>query len=375
MFVSSGEGPVNLGVASDCEALSFSPSFSMAPEDGRAGEPAGYGFDLTVPQNEGAEELQTSELRDLSVTLPAGTVIDPSAANGLKSCAPSAFYGPHHGEQSPATAGECPGEAKIGGVEIVAPALSEALHGSVYLGEPECNPCSAQDAEDGRMVKLFVEAFAKGEPSERVLVKLEGHGYVNQSTGQITTRFVDQPQLPFSNLRLNLFGGPNAPLANPRSCGTYAVGMEATPWSGNGAVSKESSFNVNEDCIGSAFAPAFTAGTLNNQAGGFGTFTLSLAREDSNEYLGGIQTTLPPGVLAMISKVSQCGEAQANEGTCPASEPGRAYECALVGPGSAPYTIEGGQSVLDRPVWGCAVRVVDRGARECWSLHPGGYNR
>lgn len=351
VFVSSGEGPVNLGVASDCEALSFSPSFSMAPEDGRAGEPAGYGFQLTVPQNEGAEELQTSELRDLSVTLPAGTVIDPSAANGLKSCAPSAFYGPHHGEQSSASAGECPGEAKIGSVEILAPALSEALHGWVYLGEPECSPCSAQDAEDGRMVKLFVEAFAKGEPSERVLVKLEGHGYVNQSTGQITTRFVDQPQLPFSNLRLNLFGGPNAPLANPRSCGTYAVGLEATPWSGNGTVSKESSFGVNEDCIGSVFAPAFTAGTENNQAGGFGTFTLSLAREDSNEYLGGIQTTLPPGVLAMISSVSQCGEAQANEGTCPSSSL-IGHTSVLVGPGSDPYTIEGGQVFLTGPYGG-----------------------
>ena len=352
VLVTPPEGAVDLGVPSGCASLPFQPTFSMAPDNSKAGEPAGYEVQIGVPQNEGPEEQATSDLKDATTTLPVGTVVDPSAANGLKACSPAQFYGPHHGEQSPATAGECPNESEIGGVEITAPALSEPLRGDVYLGEPECDPCSSADAASGKMVRLFVEAHDEGEEGERVLVKLEGHGSINQANGQITTTFANQPQVPFSHLKLDLTGGPNAALANPRTCGTYAATMSATPWSETGTITRESSpFEVNSGCFGAQFKPSFAAGTQNNQAGGFSSFTLGLTREDVDQYLGGVQTTLPPGLLGLLAKVPLCGEAQANEGTCPESSQ-VGTTTALVGPGGQPYEIGGGKVYLTGPYGG-----------------------
>ena len=38
------------------------------------------------------------------------------------------------------------------------------------------------------MVHLYVPSLV-GEGEDGVVVKIEGHGYINQQTGQITTRF------------------------------------------------------------------------------------------------------------------------------------------------------------------------------------------
>ena len=56
------------------------------PDTLEAGEPAGYSLDLSVPQNTEAEGLATPNVKKTVVTLPLGTVISPSAADGLGDC-------------------------------------------------------------------------------------------------------------------------------------------------------------------------------------------------------------------------------------------------------------------------------------------------
>ena len=194
-----------------------------------------------------------------------------------------------------------------------------------------------------------------------VLVKLEGRGMINQQTGQLTTTFAGLPQLPFSDFKLIFNSGERAALANPRNCGTVATSMDLTPWSTpyTPDATISSPFDVkfglggSESECGAApqFNPTFTAGVSTNQAGGFSPFTLSFGRSDTDDFLSGLQVTLPPGLLAMISSVSTCGEPQAAEGTCSAaSEIGEAS--AYIGPGGDPYLANGGKVYLTGPYKG-----------------------
>ena len=54
-------------------------------------------------------------------------------------------------------------------------------------------------------------------------------------------------------------------------------------------------------------------------AGAFSPFTLTLTRTDGDQRLSTVTTKLPLGLAGEISKVTPCGEAAANAGTCPAA--------------------------------------------------------
>lgn len=97
---------VPAGTATGCGELSFKPEVSMLPDTLEAGAPAGYSFDLKLPQDTEAEGLATPDVKRTSVTLPVGAVISPSAADGLGVCSNEQFYGP------PRPVGEPPEAAK-----------------------------------------------------------------------------------------------------------------------------------------------------------------------------------------------------------------------------------------------------------------------
>jgi hypothetical protein len=328
-----------LGRATGCELLSFGSSFSMLPDTLEAGAPAGYTFKLSVPQNSEPDGVAASNVRDVRLALPVGTVVSPSAAWGLRACS-DAQFALHSGAP-----GGCPREAQVGTVEIRTPALPEPLDGEVYLAEPACDPCTPGDAAEGRMVRLFVQVVAEGESG--IVVKLEGHGSINQQTGQITTTFEENPQLPFSELKLTLGGGPRAVLANPRACGPATSNLDLVPWSTPFTPdSTESySFEVSQGCFGRRFAPAFVAGTTNIQAGEYSPFTLSFGRSDQEEFLDRLQLQMPPGLLGSLAHVPLCGEPQAAEGTC-GQESLIGHTQVLTGPGADPFLVTGGQVFL-----------------------------
>jgi hypothetical protein len=340
-----------MGTATGCGQLSFKPEVSMLPDTLEAGAPAGYSFNLGVPQNTDPESLATPDVKKTSVTLPLGTVISPSAANGLGVCSDEQFFGSGPPEARPATPGACPRDSQVGEVSIETPALEKPLTGDVYLASPECNPCSPGDAQNGRMIRLFVQVVGKGE--DGIVVKLEGRGQIDQQTGQITTTFENTPQLPFSHFELTLQGGERATLANPRTCGEVTTTADLTPWSTpyTPDASPESKFAIDENCFGAQFNPSFTAGTTSNQAGGYSPFTLSFGRSDADQFLNGVQIQMPPGLLGMLSKVSLCGEAQANAGTCgPESQIGETT--VETGPGADPFLVTGGKVYITGPYKG-----------------------
>lgn len=315
--------PAMIGPLVGCEALALDPTLTVAPESAQAASPSGYTVELHVPQNEEPGADATADARKVAITLPPGTVASPSAATGLQACtddpsqppgSPGDQFGllPSGGHSSePAS---CPPASQIGTVTVHTPLLSSPLEGALYLGQPECEPCSAADAAQGRMVRLFLQAQGSG-----VIVKLEGRTSLNEATGQLTSTFEDSPQLPFEDLKVVIDGGPRAPLANPSACGAFTASGVIEPWSApfSPDATPSSAFDTTGCASPGQFAPAFTAGTVNDQAGASAPFTLSFSRVDSDQDFDTVTVTTPPGLLGMLSKVALCPEPQASIGGCP----------------------------------------------------------
>jgi hypothetical protein len=337
---------VSAGTMEGCTLLPFSASVSMLPDTLQAGAPAGYTFALHVAQNNEPNSVTASDVRRVVTTLPMGTVISPSAAWGLIACSDEQFYGPasERGLERAANPAACPREAQIGTVQVKTPALEEPLVGQVYLATPHCNPCTPADAQGGGMVRLFVQVVSEGEGG--IVVKLEGTGSINQQTGQLTFTFDENPQLPFSEFKLMLGGGPRATLANPRTCEPTTTTVDLTAWSApfTADASPTSVFQPT-GCYSPQFNPAFVAGTTNIQAGEYSPFTVSFGRQDADEFLNGIQIQMPPGLLGSLIGVPLCKEPQAAQGTCgPESLIGHTQ--VLTGPGADPFLVTGGQIYL-----------------------------
>jgi hypothetical protein len=341
--------------------LVFEPSLEVKPEPEQStvDTPAGYEVVLKVPQTLNVMgSLATPDLRDAVVSFPEGVSVSPSAANGLQACQASGPEGIELGNHDlpadenkvqegeemgadglvHAAPGHCPLASQIGDVEVLTPLLKAPLKGHVYVAAPSCGgegqpACTEASAENGELFAVYLEVEGSG-----VIVKLRGQAAVNPVTGQLTTTFTEAPELPFSELKLRLNGGPRAPLANPQSCGVFTATSDLTPWSApvTPDAKPSSPFTIN-GCAGTGgFAPSFLAQTETSSAGVFSPFTLTLGRHDGEQDLSGVSVTMPEGLLGRIAGVVQCAEAQANAGTCPAaSQVGTAT--AAAGAGSTPF--------------------------------------
>jgi hypothetical protein len=314
-----------VGIAG-CGRLDFAPSFTIRPQTEAADSPTGMEADLAVPQNESPNGLAESHLKDAVVTLPTGMVINPSAADQREVCSPAQI------ELDGQSAPKCPDASKVGSVVATTPLLADKLTGAVYLAQQEDNPFDS-------LLAIYVVVEGDG-----VWVKLAGQVHANPITGQLTATFngvpsfeghpavEGEPQLPFSDLKLNFFGGPRAVLMTPE-CGNYAANAQFTPWSGQPAVAPPIAlFKITTGC-GEGFAPGFAAGTVSNQAGGFSPFITSISRSDQDRGLGQVGVKLPPGVLGMLSKVTLCSDTGVAQQACPeTSQIGHLNATAGAGP-------------------------------------------
>ena len=389
-FVSEG---APMGTMTGCGLVPFSTGLNVLPDTFEAGEPAGYQFNVTVPQHNEPGVLATSSVKNTIVKLPEGVVVNPSAAWGLQSCSNSQFYGPAgapgHLVQEPAEEEECPNASKVGEVEVHSPDLEVPLKGSVYLGSPECDPCTPQDAAEGKMARLLMQLVVEREPGVHILedqpnvdvkhgeggviVKLEGRTKINQQTGQITAELDNTPQLPFSEFKLVLEGGPRAVLANPRTCGPTVARTEAdfTPWStGPGVSDSTPSYEfVVQGCDGHQFNPTFKAGMPNVQAGAFSEFTLAFGRSDQDQYLSGILNDDAP---RPAREPDRCRTVQGSAGErryVRSEQPDR-DDGSDDRSGRRPVPRIGWAGVPDRRVWRRAVRTLDRGPGCRGPVHP-----
>jgi hypothetical protein len=199
-----------------------------------------------------------------------------------------------------------PEASKVGEATVTTPALPDKLTGALYIGGPASGPITAPP------YKVFLTLAGDG-----VAVKLVGSVQPDPGTGQLTTTFTQNPQLPFSELVLRIKGGARAPLANPDSCGAFTTSSLLTPWSSpfTPEATPFDTFAIT-GCGGSQCAPSFNGGTVSNQAGSFSPFTLTLSRHDREQDLSALTVRMPPGLLGMLSQVQLCPEPQASNGTC-----------------------------------------------------------
>jgi hypothetical protein len=354
--------------ATGCNLLQFNPGIEVKPDTAQADAPVGLGVSLTVPQPEEPQRLSTPELRSSTITLPPGMSVNSGIVDGIQACNESGpeginFTGPESEEvglngELQLAAGHCPNASTVGTAEAVTPLLSEPVKGHVYLARPGCggagqSPCTEEDALDGNLYQLYLELGGVGPLANTgVHLKVRLKTEANPATGQLTTVSQEIAQLPFSELKVNLNGGPRAPIANPAVCGPATTTADFEPWSAPGTTPQgllvaglpdatPSSFFDVEGCAHpQTLAPAFVAGTVTPNAAKFSSFTMNIQREDREQYIKGVQVHTPPGLLGILANVALCGEPQADDGHCPESSKIGTTRVAT-GAGSHPFEIEG----------------------------------
>jgi len=298
-----------------CGSLQFAPEIKVSADEQSASSPSGLKVDVHVPQ-EGQlnpNGLGQANVRNITVALPPGVHVNPSASDGLEACTgnPSALpegalgspgdqigyegkrelpllpgietpvFSPYLSGSIPAgKAGDleplrpgvsfCPNASKVGEVTLKVPVLPNPLKGFVYLAAQEQNPFGsvfamyivAEDPVSGTLVKL---------PGELTLCKGAGEdplgatgepipGVSCQALGQLVSTFKDNPQAPFEDAELHFFGGERAPLATPTRCGSYTTSAAFEPWT-NGA-------EVHEDVHATAAFPIVSGPKTPSEPGG-----------------------------------------------------------------------------------------------------------
>jgi hypothetical protein len=360
----------------------FAPTVATKPLSLPAGDPVqadaptGLAVELNFPQTNDPTDLNTTfdpslpqapEPKDITVQLPAGVSVSPSSADGLGACSDQASNPAgdqvHYDTTKPVT---CPDSSKIGSAVATTPLLAthdpitdvvngaEPINGSVYLLKP--HPGDFVTGQDGKfrlLIQLENERYG-------VNFKLPGIATADKETGQITTVFTENPQLPASSLTLNLKPGPRAPLMTSVTCGKFDTTSTLVPWSTPGTpdAHPSASFNVGSGpngtgCPANAAARPFsptveTAGPDSAKAGVASPFTLKVTRRDGDQELSSLNVTTPPGFTAKLKGVVTCPDAaiaaaQSKTGaeeranpSCPASsEVGTVT--AGAGPGSNPF--------------------------------------
>ncbi len=301
----------------NCNLVPFEPTTALLPETTQQDQPDGATTDLAVPHVPTA--IDSSQLSASTFTLPEGMTLNPSAAAGLEACTTAqARIG------SPVFGVGCPEKSKIGTVSLNVPTLPEApggtFTGNIYLGG---------EGESTSIAKPPFTIYVNAESTRYgVDVRLKGLATPNETTGRVTVTFTETPEQPFSDIKLALTKGPLAPVANPLTCGSAVSQASFVPFA-NPTVPFSPSvlpFTVDSNGSGGACASpppfALTQSTINQAPGNAGaatSYTLNVARGDGQQYLSQIKTTLPEGLVGLIPTVTQCGEAEANAGTCPAT--------------------------------------------------------
>lgn len=332
-----------------CNDLRFAPEILARPTTNLADSPSGFEFDLKVPQDEEPESLATADLKEAVVKLPPGLVVNPSSGGGLEGCSPGQVglttpvgSSPAHFTETPA---DCPDASKLGTVEVKTQLLHNPLKGAIYLATPHQNP-------SGSLLAGYIVLEGEG-----LIIKLAGQFQTDKETGQITADFLENPPTPFEEFKFHFFEGARGALRTPAVCGTYEVGSTLTPYSApeSGPPAEPiSEFETTAGPQGGAcpnaasqepHAPAFHAGTETPQAGVYSPFSLKLVRQNGEQEIKGIETTLPEGLVGRLAGTSYCpdsalaaaagksGVAEQQSPSCPASsEVGTVNVAAGAGP-------------------------------------------
>ena len=277
-------------------------------------------------------------MRDTTVTLPEGVELSPAAANGLEACSEAqiGFTGlnqttRNEGIQHRQPA--CPDASKVGLVHIQYAAAwrTNSKARCIWQAPPPTAPQNRDKIRSTRSWRCISSP------------KTRSRGCSSSSPAKVTSmnaacgyrrRFDNAPQVPFEDLKLELFGGQRASLTHAgvvrslsRLKRPLRRGLERAP---STVSSPAQEFDIStgangSGCSGSplAFSPGFVAQSTDSQAGAFTDFALELSRPDGDQALSTVSMHLPQGNAALLSRVKLCSEAQAKRRCVPARKPGR----------------------------------------------------
>jgi len=312
-------GPVGF---TDCERLGLAPETSTRPSTDQVESASGLDFSMNIDDKELANPkgIAGSDIKKATVVLPEGVTLNPSIAEGLETCSKAGFEAE---SLSSAPGAGCPEASKVGTVEVETPLLEDRLlKGELFVARQD-DPSTTQPGAENPFDSLIALYMVIKDPELGVLVKLAGKVSPNPRTGQIETTFGEAgqelPQFPLSHVNIHLREGARSPLITPAACGTYTTEALFTPWADpTREVSAPSSFEISRGLGGGPcppagpppFAPGFSAGTLNNDAGSFSPFDVRITRRDGDQDLTKVSAVLPPGVLGTIAGLGKCSEAQ-----------------------------------------------------------------
>lgn len=318
----------------ECEKEVFRPVLTANTTTDETDSPSGLDLVFSNPQFL-STAASPSQMRDVSVRLPAGLNINPDAADGLSAC-PDALA--NFDAEGPAA---CPDSSKIGTFKMHTIALDGALNGSIYIGQPE----------PGQQYRLFLIAHGFG-----INAKFIAPVTPDPQTGQLAITITDLPQIAFDTVEFHLFASDRGLMATPTRCSVYPVSARFFPW--NDQLADQTSTQLfsltrgpgGKSCPGTSrpFHPRLAAGTSNPAAGAFSDFHLTLDRDDGDQFLGDLNFTMPPGFTGDLRGISYCPEASiAAAGAKPGAAERAASSCpaasqvgssnVAAGPGSHPF--------------------------------------
>lgn len=312
-----------------CDNPRFVPEIELHPDTGQAGAPTGVEFRAGLAQSDNPNALATPPVKSLRLTLPPGMAISPAAAAGLASCSEEQIG------LGTARRPSCPDASRVGSVSLSTPLLPKPAQGYLYVAAPKANPFGSTFA-----LYLVVEDIE----DRGILIKVPGRVDLDPASGRVEIGFDRLPQIPFSELSVDLRGGPRALLTSPPECGAKTVEGDFTSYAQPGITVKAiDSFALREgpegepcSSIERRFAPTLRAGTVNPLAGGSSPFVLKLGRSGSDQELSSFRVSLPAGLTAAVASVPLCADPPA------CSESSRIGTTTVkAGPGSDPLSLRG----------------------------------
>lgn len=328
-----------------CESLPFLPSLSVETTEKRPAVPTGVKVKLGLGQTTSGPK--SALLKDAIVKLPAGLDIGAQVAagpNGLPLCSAAQF------DKGSTVSNTCPAGSKVGSATIISPLQTRPFLGNVYLGP--------QPAE-GELPALYIEVAPEGaDPANpnAPRVKLTGEAKVD-AEGNLTTTFRDNPQLRFSELRLEFPAGPNALFSTPRKCGTTGATSQFISRASATPVNVDSSITIDQGCDTPGFAPTFSMVPANAQVGASSPTKITIAREDRSPWLKDVKVSLPTGFLADLKVASECSKADAAVGNCPESAR-MGTVTTVAGVGESPLALKGAMYLVEHEAGSVAGAVI-----------------
>jgi hypothetical protein len=299
-----------------CAGVPFDPKPQAFLTIKRASSASGFNFQLN-PNNEGVIvplKRLPSPPRQIVVSLPPGTTVNPSVGSGLGVCTPAQFAA----ETAFNAQGQaCPNAAKIGEFRTKTPLFEgEWLEGAVYLAAPD-DPTTPQAGAENPFDSLLALYLVTKLPRRGLVVKVAGKLVADHVNGNLTAVFDDLPQLPYTDFELNLRPGQRAFLASPPACGNVFTGLQLTPWAGGIAVKDvaiPSAINTGFDdgaCPAGTppFAPTAVTGGVNAQVGAYTPYFVRLSRQDNEQEITSYSLILPKGITGKLAGIPFCPEA------------------------------------------------------------------